>query len=164
VFTFDDAYSFGILSSAIHRLWFEARCSRLETRLRYTPTTVFDSFPWPQAPTLQQITTIEQQVDELLALRADNLDAKMSLARQYDTLKQPGKSRLRHLHELLDAAVLDAYGFTKEDDLLAQLLALNLDLAADPDHARGPGLSSHRPGWVVAGVSPGAGHSCPYFR
>lgn len=63
----------------------------------------------------------------------------MSLARQYDTLRQPGKSRLRTLHADLDAAVLSAYGFSLDDDLLAQLLALNLDVAAEPEHARGPG-------------------------
>ncbi|MGH4010642.1 MAG: DNA methyltransferase [Pseudonocardiaceae bacterium] len=139
VFAFDDNYSFGILTSSLHRLWFEARCSRLETRLRYTPTTVFDSFPWPQAPTTAQINDIKKIVDKLLQVRAENLDAGMSLARQYDTLRQPGKSRLRTLHADLDAAVLIAYGFSPDDDLLTQLLALNLDIAAEPEHARGPG-------------------------
>jgi len=51
VFAFEDNYSFGVLASSLHRRWFEARCSRMETRLRYTPSTVFDSFPWPQTPT-----------------------------------------------------------------------------------------------------------------
>jgi len=72
-------------------------------------------------------------------VRAENLAAGTTLARQYDTLRHPGKSRLRTLHADLDAAVVAAYGFTGDDDLLAQLLALNLDVAADPEHARGPG-------------------------
>ena len=38
-FAFDDDYSFGILSSAVHRAWLEARCSTLKGDLRYTPTT-----------------------------------------------------------------------------------------------------------------------------
>lgn len=63
----------------------------------------------------------------------------MSLARQYDTLRQPGKSRFRTLHAELDAAVLGTYGFLTDDDLLTQLFALNLDIAAEPEHARGPG-------------------------
>lgn len=138
-FAFDDNYSFGILSSGLHRLWFEARCSRLETRLRYTSTTVFDSFPWPQAPAASDIKAIEEVVEELLQVRADNLAVGMSLARQYDTLRQPGTSRLRTLHADLDAAVLSAYKFSTDDDLLTQLLALNLDVAAEPEHARGPG-------------------------
>jgi hypothetical protein len=44
-FALDDDYSFGVLSSSLHRAWFDERCSRLETRPRYTPTTVWDSFP-----------------------------------------------------------------------------------------------------------------------
>ncbi len=59
--------------------------------------------------------------------------------RQYDTLRQPGTSRLRTLYADLDAAVLSAYRFSIDDDLLTQLFALNLDVAAEPDHARGPG-------------------------
>jgi SAM-dependent methyltransferase len=138
-FAFDDNYSFGVLSSGLHRLWFEARCSRLKADLRYTSTTVFDSFPWPQAPTPAGIKAIDNVVEELLQVRADNLTAGMSLARQYDTLRQPGKSRLRTLHAELDAAVLGTYGFSTDDDLLTQLFALNLDIAAEPEHARGPG-------------------------
>lgn len=139
VFAFDDNYSFGILSSSLHRLWFEARCSRLKSDLRYTRSSVFDSFPWPQTPTPQQVARIDKIVDELLEVRAANLAAGMTLARQYDTLRQPGKSRLRDPHAALDRAVIAAYGFNTDEDLLAQLFALNLDLAANPGNARGPG-------------------------
>jgi hypothetical protein len=51
VFAFEDDYSFAILTSSIHRAWFEARATKMRRDLRYTPDTVFDSFPWPQAPT-----------------------------------------------------------------------------------------------------------------
>jgi hypothetical protein len=39
-------------------------------------------------------------------------------------VRQPGRSRLRDLHEALDRAVLDVYGFDPGEDLLAQILAL----------------------------------------
>ena len=51
VFPFEDDYSFGILQSNIHWAWFVAKCSTLTERFRYTSDTVFDTFPWPQAPT-----------------------------------------------------------------------------------------------------------------
>ena len=137
--TLDDDYSFGILSSSVHRAWFEARCSRLETRLRYTSTTVFDSFPWPQGPTQKDVKGIAETVAEILDLRAGNLDKGVPLADQYDVLRQPGKSKLRDLHTTLDRLVVRAYGFSEEDDLLTQLLALNQDIANDPSVARGPG-------------------------
>ena len=57
----------------------------------------------------------------------------------YDTLRQPGKSKLRELHAQLDEAVLAAYGFSRDHDVLTQLLALSQNIAADPATARGPG-------------------------
>jgi hypothetical protein len=48
----------------------------------------------------------------------------------YRTLELLGKNPLKDAHASLDAAVLDAYGFSARKDLLSQLLALNLDVAA----------------------------------
>jgi hypothetical protein len=45
-------------------------------------------------------------------------------------LELPGKHPLKDAHVALDAAVLAAYGFDAKKDLLAQLLALNLAVAA----------------------------------
>jgi hypothetical protein len=66
----------------------------------------------------------------------------IALGKQYDSLRQPGRSRLRDLHEALDRAVLDVYGFDPNEDLLAQILALNLsvaDLEQTGGAVRGPG-------------------------
>jgi hypothetical protein len=71
VFAFADDYSFGILQSAVHVAWFRERCSRLESRLRYTTRTVFDTFPWPQAPAQHAIDRVVELVAELLAFRAE---------------------------------------------------------------------------------------------
>lgn len=51
VFAFDEMYSFGILLSSLHWKWFVEKCSTLEGRYRYTTDSIFDTFPWPQAPT-----------------------------------------------------------------------------------------------------------------
>ena len=48
----------------------------------------------------------------------------------YRTLELPGTNPLKDAHAALDAAVLAAYGFSAKKDLLAQLLALNLAVAA----------------------------------
>lgn len=55
VFPLSDDYSFGILQSHIHWIWFTACCSTLKGDFRYTSNTVFNSFPFPQSPTLTQI-------------------------------------------------------------------------------------------------------------
>jgi hypothetical protein len=48
----------------------------------------------------------------------------------YRTLELPGRHPLKDAHAALDAAVLSAYGFDSKKDLLAQLLELNLTVAA----------------------------------
>jgi hypothetical protein len=45
-------------------------------------------------------------------------------------MELPGANPLKDAHAALDAAVLAAYGFSAKKDLLAQLLALNLEVAA----------------------------------
>jgi hypothetical protein len=53
----------------------------------------------------------------------------MSLRDLYRLLEQPGKNPIKDLHTALDKAVLEAYGFSDKEDILAQLLALNLSVA-----------------------------------
>ncbi|MBU0641029.1 MAG: hypothetical protein KKB50_19370, partial [Planctomycetes bacterium] len=54
---------------------------------------------------------------------------KGGLRAVYRTLELPGKNPLKDAHATLDAAVLDAYGFSPKKDLLKQLLDLNLEVA-----------------------------------
>ena len=49
----------------------------------------------------------------------------------YRTLELPGANPLKAAHAALDAAVLAAYGFSAQRDLLAQLLDLNRAVAAN---------------------------------
>lgn len=139
VFAFEDDYSFGVLSSGVHRAWFDERCSRLESRPRYTPTTVWDSFPWPPDPQPQQVASVAAIVAEIIDLREIYTSRGATLTKQYNALRQPGASRLRDLHAALDSAVLACYNFSPDDDLLAQLLALNFALSEDPAQGRRPG-------------------------
>ena len=46
------------------------------------------------------------------------------------TAQVPGANPLKDAHTALDTAVLAAYGFNAKKDLLAQLLALNQEVAA----------------------------------
>ncbi|WP_439655438.1 DNA methyltransferase [Tsukamurella strandjordii] len=139
VLALDDDYSLGIVSSALHRIWLDERCSRLEARPRYTSTTVWDTFPWPSNPSDLAVERVAEAAAAILAYRAENLAEGITLAQQYDALRTPGKSVLRDLHDDLDTAVLDTYGFNPGEDLLTQLLALNLAAATDANVASSPG-------------------------
>jgi MmeI, DNA-methyltransferase domain/MmeI, target recognition domain len=130
VFVFEDDYSFGILQSSAHWLWFCTKCSKLEERFRYTPDSVFDTLPWPQAPTAKQIEAVAAAGREVRRVRAEALkNLKGGLRALYRTLELPGANPLKDAHAALDAAVFAAYGSDAKKDLLAQLLALNLDVA-----------------------------------
>ena len=68
---------------------------------------------------------------ELRRVRAEALPKmKGGLRALYRTLELPGANPLKDAHAALDTAVLDAYGFSPRKDLLAQLLALNQEVAA----------------------------------
>ena len=130
VFPFADDYSFGILQSDIHWQWFITKCSTLTERFRYTSDTVFDTFPWPQAPTPSQIRVVANVARALRELRHQVMSANnWSLRDLYRTLETPGKNLLRDAHCDLNVAVRSAYGMKASDDILAFLLALNIQLA-----------------------------------
>jgi len=136
-FAFDDDYSFGILQSDAHWQWFIAKCSKLTERFRYTPESVFDTFPWPQSPTKKQIRAVAAAARKVRAVRAEALATlKGGLRALYRTLELPGANPLKHAHEALNAAVLDAYGFEPGQDILKQLLDLNLAVAASIDKGK----------------------------
>jgi len=68
VFARADDYFFGVLHSRLHSVWALRMGTRLETRPRYTPTTCFETFPFPQ-PTSAQQHAIDGAAKDLNALR-----------------------------------------------------------------------------------------------
>jgi len=136
-FVFEDDYSFGVLQSDIHWSWFIATCSKLKGDFRYTPESVFDTFPWPQKPAQQQIKAVAEAAVALCALRRDTMQKlNCSLRQLYRTLEQPGDNPLRDAHTRLDVAVRAAYSMPEDGDPLALLLELNLACAAKEKAAR----------------------------
>jgi hypothetical protein len=80
-FAFSDDYSFGILQSGIHWSWFIATCSKLKGDFRYTPESVFDTFPWPQKPKHEDIKAVAEAAVTLRALRqADDEEVELLAA------------------------------------------------------------------------------------
>jgi hypothetical protein len=133
-FAFEDDYSFGVLQSHVHWRWFVAKCSKLTERFRYTPESVFDTFPWPQSPKPRAIAAVAKAGRDVRSLRKEVLaKVRGGLREIYRTLELPGKDPLREAHAALDDAVLAAYGFSSKADLLSQLLNLNLEIAACVD-------------------------------
>ena len=140
VFPREDDYFFGILQSRIHTTWAAAVGTQLESRPRYTPTTCFETFPFPE-PTDEQRAAIAAAAAELHRLRENWLNPVDLLGNSPLTAAQRHQRTLTRLynqrpqwldnaHQQLDAAVAAAYGWSPhlyDQPLLQRLLALNLE-------------------------------------
>src|SRR5205814_7546521 len=96
VFGFEDDYSFGILQSSLHWIWFVTKCGKLKGDFRYSAESVFDTFAWPQNPSRKQIAEVAEAAVALRGLRHEIMrKLKNSLRDLYRTLEEPGDNPLR---------------------------------------------------------------------
>ena len=111
VFAFDDDHSMGVLTSSAHIAWAMSESSTLRVDLRYTPTSCFETFPWPE-PTPKQQDGIGRLSAALIERRqAICVERGIGLTELYNGVDEGAWSDLRKLHHDLDAAVLRAYGW-----------------------------------------------------
>ncbi|MFH5803923.1 class I SAM-dependent DNA methyltransferase [Alienimonas sp. DA493] len=154
----EDALTFGVLSSRVHTVWSLAQGGRMGigNDPRYNNSRCFDPFPFPAATDEQaeRIRDLGEQLDaHRKRVQAEHPD--LTLTGMYNVLEAlragealTDKQRdvhdrglvgvLRALHDDLDAAVADAYGWPvdlPDEDLLARLVVLNAERAAE--EARG---------------------------
>ena len=141
VFARDDDYFFGVLQSRTHNLWASAMGTQLresQSGMRYTPTTCFETFPFPR-PTEEQREAIGAAAAELNRLREgwlhpDGVSAAELRRRTLTNLYNQRPTWLDNAHRRLDAAVSDAYGWPADladGEILERLLALNLERAGE---------------------------------
>jgi len=127
----DDFYVLGILTSKVHRIWVKAQSSTLEDRTRYTNTTCFETFPFPQTKTSPLIDKIRSTIQELHQYRTDQMESKQwGITKLYNEYFHEPTSQLYKLHAKLDKLVMQIYEFTEDDDLLEKLLHLNQEIVA----------------------------------
>src|SRR5690606_23611910 len=72
----DDDTSFGILHSRFHELWSLRLGTSLEDRPRYTPSTTFETFPFPEGltPNMPASDYAEDPRAKAIAAAAEELD------------------------------------------------------------------------------------------
>lgn len=134
-----DSLPLGVLSSRIHCAWALAAGGTLEDRPRYNKSVCFETFPFPDASETQQ-ATIRELAERLDAHRKrqqeqhpdltltgmynvlEKLRAAEPLTTKEKAIHEQGLvSVLRELHDDLDRAVFDTYGW---NDLAEQLVGL----------------------------------------
>lgn len=157
-FALTDAHSLGVLSSQTHRTWVAYNAASMGVYIgdvRYSKSRCFDPFPFPDATEIQK-ASIGAIAEELDAHRKRVLEEHphLTLTGLYNVLERlkagarpdelNEKERrifddglvliIKELHERLDAAVADAYGWPvdlAEEEVLARLVALNKERAKE---------------------------------
>lgn len=152
----DDGLHLSVLSSGWHLTWALATGAFLEDRPNYNHAETFNKFPFPDAPKAQQarLRDLGEQLDAHRKAR-QAAHPKLTLTAMYNVLEKlrageriEGKDReiydqglvgiLRDLHDQIDAAVAEAYGWPadlSDDEILQRLVDLNKQRAAE--EARG---------------------------
>ncbi|MEK7833145.1 MAG: DNA methyltransferase, partial [Acidobacteriota bacterium] len=151
---FDDAYFLGVMSSRFHVGWALAAGSWLGVGNDpvYVKTACFEKFPFPVCTADQQakIRALGEQLDAHRK-RQQALHPDLTLTEMYNVLEKlrSGESLsakeqatherglvsvLRQIHDELDAAVAEAYGWPatlSDEEILQRLVALNSERARE---------------------------------
>jgi len=117
-----EPWVFGLVQSRMHMVWMRAVCGRIESRYRYSPVLVYNTFPVP--PLFESFkNALQGHVYEVLEAREQSADK--TLADLYDPSKMPVS--LRRAHERLDATVDHFYrgnGFSSDEERLEMLFEM----------------------------------------
>jgi hypothetical protein len=139
VFSTADDEAFAFLQSRVHELWARLLASSMKDDLRYTPSDCFETFPFPRPASGWRLAAGggERQGDPLESIGREYYEFRAALMvrnnegltktynrfqdRDHDGTGVHGRdpadvirdiAQLRELHDAMDRAVLDAYGWT----------------------------------------------------
>lgn len=153
-FAFSSGFELGILCSDIHVRWslHVGGWLGVGNDPRYSKSKVFDPFPFPDASPeqKQQIGALAEELDsvrkQVLEAHSDltltglyNLRDKVRKGEMLDIVEQDQRHRglidlICELHDRIDDAVADAYGWPRDlsdEDIVARLVALNAERHAE---------------------------------
>jgi hypothetical protein len=149
----EGSYVLSVLSSRIHLEWTYANCglmgvAKFEQGHRYTKSKIFDRFPFPDMTKVQmdELEKLGESLDsirkEALSEHSDltltglyNLRAKLKKGEPFDLVEQDQRARGRvdiiaELHDRIDRAVADAYGWAhdlSDEEIVTRLVGLNAE-------------------------------------
>ncbi len=132
----DHDYDIGVISSVFHDRWARDNSSTLKGDLRYTPSSAFETFPFPPASTTMQQERVAEAARLIVALRRTHCDAlQIGLTKLYNLMDEGGATDLKAAHIELDRAVAATYGWDESiitDDalILDRLYDLNAEITA----------------------------------
>lgn len=117
-----ERWVFALLTSLMHNIWVRTVAGALETRIRYSATLCYNTFPFPKINALQK-EELEVLAQEILDIRDQHFD--MTLGEMYNPETMPDD--LREVHHRLDLVVERCYRldpFTSDEERLEYLFKL----------------------------------------
>lgn len=157
-FGLDEPHFLALLSSQVHLTWALRTGGTLENRPRYNKTRCFDPFPFPELTDKQKahLRELGERLDAFRKERqAEHSDLTMTgmynvlerlreleanpdaapLTEKERTIHEKGLvSVLKQIHDEIDAATFDAYGWPRDltdEEILEHLVALNKERAEE---------------------------------
>jgi hypothetical protein len=152
VFASSDAFLLATLTSGIHEAWFQATKGTLEDRPRYNNSVVFRPFPFPDPDETTRAAlralgeeldatrkTVQAEHPDLTLTGLYNVLEKVRAGAELTAAEADVKDRgrvliLKDLHDQIDRATADAYGWPHDlsgEQILEKLVALNAERAAE---------------------------------
>jgi len=148
----DDGFSLGVLSSMPHLVWALRTGAFLEDRPNYNHSDCFGTFPFPDCS--NKLRTLIDRLGEAIDAhrkRQQRMHPDLTITRMYNVLEklrsgEPLTARektiheqglvsvLKQIHDELDAAVFDAYGWPhdlEDEEILQRLVDLNHERAEE---------------------------------
>jgi hypothetical protein len=116
VYDIDDDSTFAVLQSRPHETWARLLASSMKDDLRYTPSDCYETFAFPDGyrtgSVLEHVGRNYYEFRAAVMVRNNE-----GLTKTYNRFHRPDENspeiiRLRELHDAMDRAVLDAYGWT----------------------------------------------------
>lgn len=130
VFASEDPALLAALSGALHYWWAIDRASTMKGDLRYTPTDVFETLVRPPLTDRLRAAGVRLHSYRGELMRTQNMGLTATYNLFHDvTCQDPEIAKLRSIHEEIDKATVEAYGW---HDLLDES---GQTLPADPAHA-----------------------------
>ena len=179
VFALEDDASFGLLTSSIHEAWAREYSGSLETRLRYTPSDCYGTFPFYKSKATLVGSLAKEYDAQRQRIMTSEQKGLTEMYNRFHNSEVAGNDiqELRDLHVEMDKAVTVAYGWddlklghefhqTKQGlrftisessrrEVLSRLLKLNHERHAEEvdEGLHVPKRAGRKGGTVEAGVS-----------
>jgi hypothetical protein len=118
VFPVESLFRIYCVQSSFHIIWSYKMSSSLETRLRYSPSDCFETYPFPRCPdnVTERVEEIGREYQRKRSVIMNN--NQIGITDLYNLFHDPevniaGISDLRELHCRLDEAIAEAYGWVE---------------------------------------------------